>query len=722
MSLATSLMAVGLPGELATRVGYADRVPLDGSGTGQVGATPVLRDNTNIAMGTSPGDTAFVLPADAEYFQPYFLLNTTAEAALVYPPVGDTIDAELLNAAVQVPEDTARQFQRVEDGRWVSVSTGNSSGGGGTTVIPVVPGGDGVTDDTETIRASIEQVGENGALLFAPGRTYLISGQLQMLPGQTFFGYGATIKRRGQLTTTTTATITNPQTVVQVADASAFRVGMNITFADAATPQANLVVGVTLSGVNSEITQINGNTLTLATSPNASFSSGALVYLSFYDFVMAEGCSILGMAFDGNKANWPWGRWEVVNEIKAAAGADRALIENCHLYDAPAEGIQTLGAFTRIVNNNIERTNGNGVHFSGALNPVVSGNSITNCNLDTNVGHADGCVTWSNSIDDATVVNNYLANGIAGIGSIDSAGNSNVTVSGNIIRNCTSYGVRIAGGAKNLTITDNRIYDCGAGLNGGLFVQNNTGSGIVIEGNTFENSSVQILGAVDIKFSDNYLNLSTLSLNTITNGQITDNFVYAAGITFNILTACAVDGNQVDLTGNTTTACIFSASGTGSTSSALSRNTLIGGSYGVRISSNANDGLTISGNRCVANFVGAINIDSTGTQTGATIRENHVSPTTASASSWAGIRVQSNAMTVQDNFVFSPSAGRANYGIQIDKESMVLSNTVRGAYNLASIIIGAGSTSSRIQDNYVCVAVTDNGTTTTLVNNTIVGP
>src|SRR5690348_18378415 len=120
MSLATTLMAVGIPAEQANRLGYEDRVPLDGNGTTQGSATELMATQTNVALGTSVGDTAFRLPAEAEYFQEYFLLNTTAETALIYPPVGDTIDANALNASVGIDTDLARVFMRVEEGRWVS--------------------------------------------------------------------------------------------------------------------------------------------------------------------------------------------------------------------------------------------------------------------------------------------------------------------------------------------------------------------------------------------------------------------------------------------------------------------------------------------------------------------------------------------------------------------------------------------------------------------------
>lgn len=144
MPLSTTLMAVGIPAEQANRLGYEDRVPLDGNGTIQATATEIVANNTNVALGTSVGDTAFRLPADAEYFQPYFALNTNAETALIFPPVGDTIDSGALNASVSIAEDTARIFQRVEEGRWVSILTGLSPETG---IVASVQPGDGISVD-----------------------------------------------------------------------------------------------------------------------------------------------------------------------------------------------------------------------------------------------------------------------------------------------------------------------------------------------------------------------------------------------------------------------------------------------------------------------------------------------------------------------------------------------------------------------------------------------
>ena len=155
MALATTLMAVGIPAEQANRLGYEDRVPLDGNGTTQANAAEIIATNTNIAAGTSVGDTAFILPADAEYFHPYFVLNTTAEPALIYPPVGDTIDANAVDAAVEIEEDLARVFQRVEEGRWVSFPAGEGGGG----IDSIVAGTGIAVDNTDPDRPLLRRGG-----------------------------------------------------------------------------------------------------------------------------------------------------------------------------------------------------------------------------------------------------------------------------------------------------------------------------------------------------------------------------------------------------------------------------------------------------------------------------------------------------------------------------------------------------------------------------------
>jgi hypothetical protein len=172
MSLATTLMAVGIPAEQANRLGYEDRVPLDGNGTTQGSATELMATQTNVALGTSVGDTAFRLPAEAEYFQEYFLLNTTAETALIFPPVGDTIDANAVNAAVEIETDLARVFMRVEEGRWVSFPAGEGGGG-----IESIVAGAGISVDNTDPDNPI--VSNTGVISVTAGNNVSITGTAQ---------------------------------------------------------------------------------------------------------------------------------------------------------------------------------------------------------------------------------------------------------------------------------------------------------------------------------------------------------------------------------------------------------------------------------------------------------------------------------------------------------------------------------------------------------------
>lgn len=174
MSLATTLMAVGIPAEQANRLGYEDRVPLDGNGTTQGAATEILSTQTNVAMGTSAGDTALRLPAEAELFQPYFLLCTTPDTALIFPPVGDTIDAGAVDAPVSAPLDTARIIWRVEEGRWVSVSTGVAQETG---IVASVVAGTGINVDSTDPANPI--VSNAGVLSVSPDTGISIGGTPQ---------------------------------------------------------------------------------------------------------------------------------------------------------------------------------------------------------------------------------------------------------------------------------------------------------------------------------------------------------------------------------------------------------------------------------------------------------------------------------------------------------------------------------------------------------------
>lgn len=121
MALAVDLMGVGLPQEQATRLGLADVTTLAGVGTAQSGGAAIRTTNTKLT--TSSGQTAAVLPSDAELFLPYLVRNSTSTTGLVYPPSGATINAASADASVSIAQNLARIFIRVGALTWISFLT-----------------------------------------------------------------------------------------------------------------------------------------------------------------------------------------------------------------------------------------------------------------------------------------------------------------------------------------------------------------------------------------------------------------------------------------------------------------------------------------------------------------------------------------------------------------------------------------------------------------------
>jgi len=121
MPLAVDLMGLGLAPEQATYLGSNSLTTQAGVGTAQVGAAAIV--SNNILATTAVGQTAFVLPASAPLEVPYIVTNSTATAALVFPPSGGTINAGAADASASIAQNLARIFIRKSATRWVSFLT-----------------------------------------------------------------------------------------------------------------------------------------------------------------------------------------------------------------------------------------------------------------------------------------------------------------------------------------------------------------------------------------------------------------------------------------------------------------------------------------------------------------------------------------------------------------------------------------------------------------------
>lgn len=118
MSLANDLVGIGMVPEQALRLGFTPRTQA-GVGTAQ-GGSPINKDTNMVTATTTAGQTAFTLPSNAELLVPYMLFNSTADAALVFPPTGGFINAAAVNVSVSVAQNITRMFMRLSTTRWAS--------------------------------------------------------------------------------------------------------------------------------------------------------------------------------------------------------------------------------------------------------------------------------------------------------------------------------------------------------------------------------------------------------------------------------------------------------------------------------------------------------------------------------------------------------------------------------------------------------------------------
>lgn len=107
---ANKLVGASVPGLWAQLIG-ATVATKAGAGTTQ-GAGTALVDNTNL-LTTSGGATAFVISDIWAIGDSVTVYNTSATAALVYPPSGGAIDGGSTDASVSVAQNEGRTFQRV---------------------------------------------------------------------------------------------------------------------------------------------------------------------------------------------------------------------------------------------------------------------------------------------------------------------------------------------------------------------------------------------------------------------------------------------------------------------------------------------------------------------------------------------------------------------------------------------------------------------------------
>lgn len=534
--------------------------------------------------------------------------------------------------------------------------------------------GDGVTDDSIALQAAIDAAGPDTTVIWPRGHTFVTSRKLVAHAGQTWYGYGATIKRIDAITATTTDEVPGgsaPHTV-PVDDASAFEVGMQVCLTD----------GTKLESTSHNIIAIEGNTITLDTTMATSFPPGSTLYTAF-NLVSSpnkDKTTYLGLTLDGNRANNQVGkRWETGASMRVSGR--QVVVRDCFFLDAQADALIADGDNTVLENNYIVDSEGNGIHVGISTHLRIVGNYVINANLGgDSVGHADGGIVASNDVHDAYIAGNYVENAKSGIGAWDSTDNSRLICTGNTFRDCTTaYAIDvflpINTSCGQLTFTDNHFYDCGPvkfhSVNSGA-TDTTAPNRIIFANNYLENTKIEIGNAFDVVVSDNIQFFADTTSIAITIYQ----------------------GGRIQVLNN-----------------------LIKGGYRALYQSGATNLLLISTNTAYNQSSYGINIGD-GSGIGARITNNTVASGPDSGASWFGIRA-SNGSDVSGNRVegdavavgiYAPNGGEASNGAFIRNNVILLTSGY-------PISMGVGSQKNIVTGNIVNQSIRDLGSP----NNTVQG-
>lgn len=573
--------------------------------------------------------------------------------------------------------------------------------------------------DYPSLAAACAAAGIGGNVLLKPGATYELDAGIVLPVRQRIVGYGAIVKRANQAVSTTTTGITSGVTAqVTLNNATNFKVGMQVAFAQLGVARKDLVAPggpvPTLSDIRT-ITAKNGNQITLNVPVNAAISAGGTCFQTFFCFTMTEGSRIEGVVFDGNEANWPYTRWEVTSEIVTDVSFHQSIFANRFL-NSPGEAISLYATDVRVTQNFFSGIGGNAVHLSGAERAQVTGNIGLNGNLDTDNGHGDGGVCYSNGNTQTLITDNIFRGFISGVGGINDT-DANGSVTNNDFSDMYCCGIEGGAGIARFNVINNRMKNIGTNPSAkvglpfyaGIALVGITGDGLIIA----ENSVTDLVGAtlaagVSMTGAGTGLLLANntfdgpVSLAACKNSLVTSNVIKGT-LQVDVASDLKIFDNRITQT-NPAGFPIRTSSAGDYSGFEIGRNVIIGGAYGVHLHNGAStwNRVKIEDNEFYNQEQRAINIPSfAGSTVNAFwIKGNLIQTGPNSDIDYLGMVIEADGLTIEGNELNNILAASSRFAFFINAAStpnlVIARNRVSGPWaqtlsltaNAATVVVG----------------------------------
>ncbi len=247
--------------------------------------------------------------------------------------------------------------------------------------------------DEAAVRAAIQAAGVDGVVAFTGGETYVLHSSLAPLKGQrwTRAGTGRATLRRGDARVTTLATATAVgATILDVASATHFPVGAQLTVVAAAETGANQTAA---SGcpLSHRVVSGSGTQLQILPPLTRPFAVGDKVISAFAMVeVHAADVRIDGLVFDGNASGNPDYAAAETFEAIAVSQASRVRLENNELHDGPADLVSLRACVDCVVSDNrLRDAHGAALRLADTLKLLALRNRLTH------IATVSGAIRWA---------------------------------------------------------------------------------------------------------------------------------------------------------------------------------------------------------------------------------------------------------------------------------------------------------------------------------------
>lgn len=114
IATADALTGIGFPGQQANLMG-ANPHALTTTGTAQ--GTAAILKSRNTELVTAASQTGAIPPSNAPVMEPYFIVNPTATAGVIYVPSGHSLNGSL-NGSVSLAQNKQIIFYQYKRNNW----------------------------------------------------------------------------------------------------------------------------------------------------------------------------------------------------------------------------------------------------------------------------------------------------------------------------------------------------------------------------------------------------------------------------------------------------------------------------------------------------------------------------------------------------------------------------------------------------------------------------